>query len=358
MYVRYFLFLALSVLAWSNLASSEPGFWPIEHAKVPEKVRDASRFVFQVSVPVASKHQIEYSKIEATKRDLATTYQSGKISQAHYLLLLQELDRCLKNENQDYFCTISSEDIGGGTIFSLGNQQVATALHVVAPFLRRMLEQSEVKELSESQQLRFLQQVRIPVVIEESVGQYRRVYLTINTLTKAAFNIIKDEANTKFFHKLFSDAIILNVDGMDVGSGLKIAKSTTTTAEHLYALGFPNQTTNRHSYFNVPDADGYGLRVTIGEKRDFIRFFNELVEFKGIEKVAELTSDEKSYVSRMHFVATDLNSGMSGGPLLNLNGEVVGVVHSLVPIGHSGVDEILGHHSVSVCMKYLMRTQL
>lgn len=356
MHVRLLFILAFSVLSGSNLASAAPGFWPLEHANVPEKVREAAQSVFQVFVPVASNFLIDFAKIEEAKQDLSKKRQLGQIVEPHYLLMLQELERCSKNENQHYFCTISVQGMGIGTAFSLGHQQIATALHNIVPFLERVLHQSEIKALSESQQFRFLKNVRIPVVIEEKVGQYKKVFLQINELTQQAFQFIKNRNNEKFFHQLYTDAVVLNVEGMEVGDGLKIAKSSAID-ERLYALGFPEKTTDRLSHFNTPDADGNSLRVAIGQKKDFMHFFKELAEFKGEKEPAPLSKEEKTYVDRIHITASDSSVGMSGAPLLNADGQVVGLVHNLVLVGHSDVDKVMGSHSVSVCMKYLMRVQ-
>lgn len=347
----------LFVATFANSVLAEPGFWPIDSNKVPLQVRKAAESVYKFYLPLNNQTLIDYNEIEATKADLHAGFKAGKISEDLYLLVIQELNRCASNENQHPFCVISLLNHGNATLFSIGNQQVATAVHNISSFLTRMLQQSEIKELSESQKYRYLMNVRIPAVIEVSAKEYKSVYLKISKMKKSAFEyILQGEADARIATKLSGDGIILTVEGMDMGAGLTVAQNSVAEGETLYALGFPGKTNNRLNLLNVPDSAGSDLRATIGLKKDFIKFFNETVLTVDGHINSDFLSDEnKASVSHLIVMDSDLKSGMSGGPLVNSKGQVVGVIHRRINEGGTDLNEILTTHTISLCMKYLTR---
>jgi len=102
---------------------------------------------------------------------------------------------------------------------------------------------------------------------------------------------------------------------------LQASKSTTHIGDTVYLAGYPSETLDR-SKIGVPDSDGNSLRFSVGK----IISFSDWKQRTGNNFGAQA---ESLLQENMIFFDADCEHGNSGGPLLNANGEVVGIMMAL-----------------------------
>lgn len=104
---------------------------------------------------------------------------------------------------------------------------------------------------------------------------------------------------------------------------LKISPQKPKPGEPSFTVGFPSVTTDRVKKASAPDSDG-GLRVAIGKTLSL----NETYSRQG-QDFSLLSSKLRNFFEAAH-VVTDADGicGLSGGPMLNSMGEVVGIYTS------------------------------
>ncbi|MCB0355483.1 MAG: trypsin-like peptidase domain-containing protein [Bdellovibrionales bacterium] len=102
-----------------------------------------------------------------------------------------------------------------------------------------------------------------------------------------------------------------------VGQGLTINFNTPKETEKYYLAGFPRKTTDRNSY-SAQDSNGKQFYITTGRPRTKV---NHLV----------CSKEPTQYTKDLFYLTADSAKGMSGGPILNSRGEVIGVYNSGFP---------------------------
>ena len=90
--------------------------------------------------------------------------------------------------------------------------------------------------------------------------------------------------------------------------------------EQIYALGWPSETQNRRPSFGEPDSDGRTLRFTAGRVTDDVPF--EIVDWK--ERTERF--DASSFAELMFLTTADCELGMSGSPIVDAGGRVLGIL--------------------------------
>jgi hypothetical protein len=102
---------------------------------------------------------------------------------------------------------------------------------------------------------------------------------------------------------------------------LKIAKQQPKVGDSVYLIGYPSQTTNR-TLVGAQDSDGKSLRISVGKVISFsdwkVKSGNNFSPY-----------DEKLLNDHLIFFDSDCEHGNSGGPLVNSDGEVVGIMMAL-----------------------------
>lgn len=295
---------------YSYIAAAEPGFWPVQSEKVPEKVRVAAKSVYEVYLPssvVQWNHLYEIPAVRQVTRE--RFHDDFKV-----LLINQELNLCEQQRIQK--CYYSTGPVVAATVFAVENNQYISVTHSIEPFVDRLI-------LRYGMHAPEILNLKIPAVIR-SGHQYVGVYLKVSRIKKETVELLQKQLSRHpeaGFAEDF-DGVVFTMEGFQSKEFLKIAKTVPTPGEKLYALGYPEATSSRKKFFNVPDATGKNLSVTMGQAIDN----KEMVKrrFGGVEiEVAD------EVLRRYITFSGDGAMGMSGGPIVNQEGEVVGHTHSL-----------------------------
>lgn len=118
-----------------------------------------------------------------------------------------------------------------------------------------------------------------------------------------------------------------------IGPGLKFIKTKPENNEPVFVIGFPKKTTDRQTYnlnkdIFAEDSNGQGIFVTSGVARteDFIP-----------KMFGKCESSMRSSLNKLLIIDSDSTNGMSGGPMINENGEVFGLYTSVFPSSGNAV---------------------
>ncbi len=299
-------------LVYSNIAMAEPGFWPIQHEKVPEKVRLAAKSVYQVYLPSAQAEWLAIHEVPSQKPYLRQRFPEDD----RQLLIFQELSLC---EQQMWDkCRYSVSKMPAATLYAIENNQFVSVTHSLIYYVQRLIYLQGIKKPE-------ILGLKIPAVISDGKKLFP-VFLKVSKAKIETVEVLQKQLRrhpTAGFEEDF-DGIVFEVEGFKAKEVLKIAKDTPKPGDKIYALGFPAATNNRKQFFNVPDSNGKSLYVTMGEAIDGKEMIKRRI--KGID--VEVTDEElRRYVA----FGGDGAVGLSGGAMVNQEGEVVGVVHSIHP---------------------------
>lgn len=305
------------ILICSNMALAEPGFWPLKHEKVPEKVRLAAKSVYEVYLPSDYAKWIELREVPSIRNRLSQITRDER----KQLLIRQELNQC--EEARTAKCFLTTGLFVGATMFSLEDGRMASVVHSIQPMLERALQQQH-NPLN----------LKIPAVIRIGANSYKGIYLKISKIKTEILEVLqqgKQRHPSAGFANDF-DGVILTIEGYKPEGGLKIAKEAPAYGELIYALGFPEATNNRMKLLKVPDSNGVDLRVMFGPKMDFKEVMKEILTSRRLSlEDFELANADNgwTFLSRYISFAGDGAVGMSGGPIVDSNGDLVGITHSV-----------------------------
>lgn len=320
MHVRSFLFLALSLLAWPNLASAEYGFWPLNSAQIPEAVKAAAQSVYKVYTSSQYSITIEKSKLKnLTEEELKKLIRYDEMTGEQVQVLLQEFEICVKRR-EDLFCTFSTAT-NQATVFALADGRMVTSVHVFAQYFNRIIEKPSFRLRSDEDKMQYLSQIEIPAALVDKENNLQGVRFKIDQITDYAKAIIITGQSVRSFPE---DGLVLTVKGFEPKTGLKLAPAVSNAGEDLYALGFPAKTDNR-GLLECPDADGEQLCVTFGKKMSLEEYKTLTPPFRQLP-----IYDQKIIHKTMVSFRGDAGPGMSGGPIVNAKGEWVAITHSLI----------------------------
>lgn len=290
---------------------AEPGFWPLKSEKVPEKVKLAAKSVYEVYLPGRVTQWNHLHELPLVRREIRQEF--GALYQA---LINQEMNLC--EQQRIARCRYSVAQIVGATVFAIENNQFVSVTHSIEPYVDRLILFYGMKKPE-------IMNLKIPAVLRNG-NQYVPVYLKVSKVKTETVEVLQQQLSrhpTAKFEEEF-DGIVFTIEGFKAKDFLKIAKEAPTAGEKLYALGYPEATNNRKSLFNVPDADGKNMIATMGESidsKDMVK-----IRYSGYE-----VEVPEQVLSRFITFQGDGNVGMSGGPIVNENGEVVGHTHSIYP---------------------------
>lgn len=299
----------IGLLLYSNIALAEPGFWQVAHEKVPEKVKLASKNVYEVYLPGPDVRVDRISNIPQARRMIRQRFSEFK-----QLLANKELDLC--EQQQVHQCFYTSGDVVGATMFALEDGRMASVVHPLMIYVQRQIYLYEIKTPD-------ILKLKIPAVIRLQNNQFVSVFLKIDRIKKEMIEMLQKQIKQHPDAVLDTDfdGVIFSVEGFKPQSGLKIAGARSRDGENIYALGFPAVTSNRSKFAKVPDSNGKGLFVTMGKE----------INLQQLAKENSSSEIDSSFNNRFVIFKGDGAVGMSGGPIVNANGEVVGITHSIFP---------------------------
>lgn len=104
-------------------------------------------------------------------------------------------------------------------------------------------------------------------------------------------------------------------------SPLRISKVPPKFGDKVYLVGYPSETTDR-SKIGAIDSDGNSMRISTGNIISFADWKQRTGNNFGVEAESLL---QKNLI----FFDADCEHGNSGGPLLNTDGEVIGIMMAL-----------------------------
>ena len=227
MHVRSFLFLALSLLAWPNLASAEYGFWPVNSALIPEGVKMAAQSVYKIHTSSKYSITIEKSKLKnMSEEELKKLIRYDQMTGEAVQVLLQEFEICVKS-HADLFCTFSTAT-NHATIFSLADGRMVTSVHVFAQYFNRIIEKPNFRLRSDEDKMQYLSDIEIPAVIVDQDNKLKGVTFKIDQITDYAKAIIITGQSARAFPE---DGLVLTVKGFEPKAGLKLAQQTSKAGD-------------------------------------------------------------------------------------------------------------------------------
>ncbi|HEY8270927.1 MAG TPA: serine protease, partial [Pseudobdellovibrionaceae bacterium] len=104
-------------------------------------------------------------------------------------------------------------------------------------------------------------------------------------------------------------------------SPLQTSKLPSKVGDTVYLVGYPSETSNR-TKVGAPDSGGNSLRISVGKIISFADWKQRTGNNFGAQTESLLQEN-------LVFFDADCEHGNSGGPLLNANGEVIGIMMAL-----------------------------
>ena len=123
-----------------------------------------------------------------------------------------------------------------------------------------------------------------------------------------------------------TDSITLKLGRQLPGIPLQLSSATPHPNEPIFILGYPDLTIGRVD-LGVEDSNGWSLRVSVGVASEVQGFYRDGV----LTRVLRTPDAIRAYCDQQLFVDVDATSGLSGGPMLNAKGEVVGLYTTHFP---------------------------
>lgn len=325
-------FLSLLFVVGANLAHADRGYWPLDSDKVPAAVREAAKSVYRISVPAGSSQDFTKEFIRKKHVEVLKNMEADKaITPTQKMLAEFGIQNCLEDDTIPS-CTLFRK-VASGSVFGIGPNSIGTAFHNIESYIFQFLNQVGPG----LERIDLLFSLKIPGVLTATDGSLHKVLMKIDETklsTKAMDRIIEGKSLgfTPF------DAVVLKVEGIQIPFSVKLADKRPAVGEPLFAIGFPIQTTGNQMY-DKPDSDGNSFRVVTGpylnlDMRPYLKVENEDI----LETIMLGTV----------IFGTNCTSGMSGGPIVNDRGEIVGVLHS-------SYGNLLRVHGT--CAKLLMKDQ-
>ncbi|WP_408095727.1 serine protease [Peredibacter sp. HCB2-198] len=317
-------------------AFAAPGFFNPNDPQLPANLKTAASSVYQVRTAFFEDYE-NYSDLDVvdlTKTDINEVYaiidkstgdkQEKEIQKAFL--------RMCKTPEQKQSCILPLKiNIGSGFITGSGNK-LWTNAHVMEKMLKTKATTNE-KSLNEI----LTTKNTMPLFIFDKNGN-----MVFNGLEEAiAFAATPHSTQTAqssgTFYGIDSDYIAIQLP-KNIGRPLKVAKQLNS--DDVAVIGYPMCTgctapegmdklefTSRAPYQNAEDC----LEKVTGGKLITPEAFGQLAQ---INQYLINTLDKRSFVA----YTADSHYGMSGGPILNFNGEVIGI--------HAGGKSVQTHNGL------------
>lgn len=310
-----FLPLILATVVVALRANAVPGFSTVDNATLPKPVVEASKSVYKFTAQGGRINRIVHlgNQTEAKSADMDFTKED---------LWWQQMQWQYCKRVSDKVCPVFDQ-LGDGSAFILNQgNQLYTNLHNVFETLSART--SQVSDSSRNSLRSAL------------IGS--KLFFGLSDGQKAVLDPTNEIAGTlSFFNPdrglLQGQTTIMNTPlgrvsdvvrfslQKTLGTPLKFAKSPPAIGETLYLIGFPSETNDRKAV-GAEDSDGKSLRISKGQVITLEDWKTRTGNNFG--PVADTLLSQK-----MIFVDGDCEHGNSGGPLVNANGEVVGIFMAL-----------------------------
>jgi len=326
-------FVALLTL-WTLLFAYQPvnaelGFYPKSSPNIPFAVNNASKGVYEIFSPkLTEKIDINsHGGFAAYKQFLSEPKKSPtgsgmvKKNTAVLMIQLRQIQNCEKR-NQN-ICEIWSAIRSSSGFVTGDGSELWTAYHCIQSAIEPMLSLfDETWNGRNKEALQHLKRTKLPILIFD--WQQRLVFDFNDTalIDEVQEQVIRESS--------MSDATPRSADMVKIklfkplDYPLVISQKSVALGEPIYAAGFSAKTTHR-SAGGFPDSSGSGLHFTYGKTISARQaLWYQSTSF--IQKVRSVVTIPSIKYSGLVFANTDGYPGMSGGPFLNQNGEVVGML--------------------------------
>ncbi|MBX3018094.1 MAG: trypsin-like peptidase domain-containing protein [Bdellovibrionaceae bacterium] len=295
-----FLVLFLTVPAFAL-----PGFQPAGGEAVPEPVRRAEASILKIYFP----YYLTVKRAEAPALLTATLLTAAG---------RQEIADCVNSKLED--CSIPLSFVEG-TAFRDRRKEDAlwTNCHLVDAWVRHQKYRAQIEGVNFRERLKTstirarVYDHRGTLLVDEADFRMEVAHVTEGDGPRSAGCVLAD------------DAVRLLGPRVD-RPALPWAKTPAQPGEATYIAGYPRQTDSRAS-MGAADSDGASFRWTLGALMGN-------AEFNQVLKAENLPPEKYSFARAgiySLFMSNDGAEGMSGGPVLNAQGEVLGIFRGILP---------------------------
>lgn len=298
-----------------KVVHAEMGFWRLNEIPKDQSVLEvASRATFRVTVLSGSKISIDLDQFPSIDSAVKNSFSVASSTPAATLLRKRALNRCLEKKNKA--CVIFASTEEGAVFLTDDHSTIWGALHVFRDIIDE--KQDEPIDL-------VLENKDNQVVFGDSSGSHAKITLVY----AEALPKLSPEKQKEF---MAVDFIRLRLSRPLNGIQPLVMKKelSGSTGDTAYSLGFPGYTSDRINY-QQSDSDGISQYVTFGKT---ISIQEHMIRTKkDPTKVPPETL--KGVNGIMVVVDSDCYSGMSGGPIIDTTGEVIGILTGGYPIDGS-----------------------
>lgn len=351
--MRYFGYLTILAF-WTNLAFGEVGFYKLSDPRIPQPVARVADSVFRIEFVYGKYAVLEGAKAMQEKLngltgdDLKTEIVKAQIE----FCMEHDLDVCVFAEDE--------LQVESGTAFVVEDGKTLwTNFHVIHDqvmafynYCRKKLGQTHSECVVQLKDRPLFTQL-LDKNLEPVFLSSKETYLKINRIPVEE-GLYSDRAYTtgKNLFAQLQDAAQL-VTNVPLGQPLQYADDhLREVGNTVYAIGFPFATTDRASV-GKPDSKNDGQVVTFGEMLSALDAETrgrhaDRRSTVGVEEFGRFLNPLKVYFWG------DGYSGQSGAPILNANGEIIGIFSESSEIKTFNNESSLPH---GVSVKQMLRIE-
>ncbi len=335
----FILLTAVTISAPLNVSAAaittELGFKTLTDKSTPLNIKKAAESVYEVRIPSADSPEdvtffdLDGPEFKAFRKKMADLPESS-LSKQERTVVEKQIEYCRKEKNEKQcalFLTIER-----GTAFLAGGDgsYLLTNAHIVNRFLK-VAAKNESKSV-----LDYLKTPQwVPIFLFDHSGELVfDPYSTQPAIVKFGVPSLQAFFSGSSWYGDDSDYVVIQLP-KPLGTPLKIAP-TRVTGENLYHLGFAS-CTGCELNPNTTDPELNRDRKDKGNSNGKNLYWNPSGPLFDLATTAEILNAPAKYFEGSHksnwiFFSSDAQVGMSGGPILNGNGEAVGVFAGSKPI--------------------------